>query len=414
MSVVAQIISDAINSSPLAVRSDTVTAHYASYKYNRILSCYSKVVRTFERLVADQGEIRTIAEHPKLFQAYNISKSRLSRLDYKKIIGRTYIDEWHKQVKDADALFVWTGYDFSKPSQEPTDPIFRQAANRAYNFVAQSAIFRIQDHLDYHGGYPVFWTFTCDPQNEIVLKSGREEFKLFCRKLKRQFGNFTFCAVPELGEETKRLHLHALFIFEDASKFTDPNFGHARGNLQLIPELRGLWEYGFSDPIAARTSPLDVWGELGWQWPAGQETSNHEAIAVYMAGYMNKDRKDIKGCRTRMSKGFGLARLEQMTLSEAILILSGNPNPFLTRVKMAAKCPPRFLKQIAAKKVFRPAFHPVLPLPKSGSVRDASSILKAQKSNLLNAGHSVSRGEHSEVELDQYHSLEKGVPIGLM
>jgi hypothetical protein len=433
---VAEIVSRAVNSSPCATRTPVCQAHYGSYKIARLQSCYRKILREVDEIkkqafklsnqrtdvnaneepfVNDMQKAASVMNdyllgHKVLMQRAREVKPRLSRLDNKELIGRTHIDEWFKKVQDKESLEAWCQHQFETNTPDKENPVYRKAAQRGRNARADSLIFRIQEQIA-EGGYPVFWTLTVEPRYEYILGKGREEFKLWTRKVRRKFGDFKYCAVTERGPDTGHIHLHALFIFESAAGFSDPNFGKPGSNL-LIPELRTLWPYGFSDPVGVRFNPVDHFGALGWRWPIGQPTGNPMAVAAYMADYTTKDTGELEGWRTKMSRNFGTMKLNQMTQADALLILLGDDRKLQKKLNFVSEPPKKLLREIAAKKIFAKAFHHNLPETKIGSVSQAAKTLTTEGFNRQNVGDSVNLGAASDVELDQYRVLTKPHPIG--
>jgi hypothetical protein len=412
--LVAEILARAVSSSPLTTATAVSGSHYPSYKQARVKACYNTIIRKTNQLVKEMGPQQVAIEFPVLMKRYASAKSRLPRLDNKELIASSIINEWFKPVRDIDAFSDYCGCDMRRQKSDKENAIYRTAAQRGERQRAESLRFRIQEHLDVVGGYPVFWTLTADPLHEYVFEKGRTEFKVFRELLKRRFGDFSYCGVTERGDEG-RLHMHCLFIFEDASGFSDPNFGRAGGNLQLIPELRSLWPYGFGDPVAVRFSPLDNYGQLGWRWPVGLKTGSPIAVALYMSKYVTQEKGDIGGCRTKMTRRFGLQRLDMMTNAEALMILAGDAKPLLNRLPLTDNPPLNLLRQIAARRIFGKSHRPLLPQTKIGSVAQAAQTLGRLKSTHTNVGNSVNHGDAFDAwELNNKRTLGRGLHIGRM
>ncbi len=349
----------------------------------------------------------------QLHAAARVARSRLpALLDYKEIIGRLpELNDWYKQVADREKIEEWIGCEYKRPSSDNKNVVYDRVEKRGRLVRASGLVFRCIEEMT-SGGFPVFNTLTLDPAHEYVIGRRREEFKLWTRKMRRQFGEFTYCGVTERGEEG-RLHMHVLMVFENGSQFSDPNFGKPDGDNQLVPELRGCWPYGFDTPIAARFSPLDMWGRIGWRWPKGLTTNPEEALALYMAKYLTKETEMIEGCRTKTSRNFGLQSLMAMTNAQALMVVNGHPNLILPQLKLKSTPPEKLLRYVAEKKIFGKA--PLLPLPKTkaGSVQLAAESLGIHRSSRMNAGDCLNPvADFNSKEFDQYRQTNHPVQIG--
>lgn len=406
--VVQQILGSALASCPVQTRTEIATSSYDTFKIERIRSVYERIIRLSSVMAKTHADADL--RFPALFSASGLAKIRLPRLDYNVLIGRDTTDLWYKQVSTREAVEAWLQLPFARERAAKQNKIYRKAAQKALGSRSSGLSWRIQEELTSPNVYPVFWTLTVDAQHEYVIEPRRDEFKLWVRHLKRRFGDLKYCCVVERGSEG-RLHFHSLFIFKSAARFSDPN--HLRpGDRAEIPELRGQWPYGLSNPVAVRYSPTDVYGRLGWRWPRERKTGAPEAVAIYMAKYLTKSTSEVNGCRSKMSRGFGLNRLSQMTIPQAMLILSGDPSNFINAHKWNKKPPLALLRKAAAKKLF--AGSPRLPLPtmKLGSVAQAALTLAMAKSTPMNAGDSLNPSRGFKGEFDQFKTRMEPVRIG--
>ena len=317
----AQIFANALASSPVQVRTQLVMSNWPTIKAERVRSAYRRILIKFSQMQRENPWAFD-RRHPQLVQAHSLAKSRLARLDYKELIGLpsslpspSEIDEWYKEVADVDRLSAFCGIPMHRAPSLKSNEVYKQAAARGLTRRAEQMAFRIQEELT-KPGYPVFWTLTVDPEHEHIIAPRREEFKVWLRKVRRHFGTFSYCCVVERGAEG-RLHYHCLFRFDDLSRLTDPNWNRPAGKQAEIPELRGFWPYGLSNPVAVRYNPADSYGRLGWRWPRGRKSGSPQAVALYMAKYLTKATDEVDGCRTKMSRNFGLQRL-QMTLPDMV------------------------------------------------------------------------------------------------
>lgn len=354
-----------------------------------------------------------ICTFPILLALLLSQKSDCLDLIIRKIIGRppsaSEIDGWFKEVSDVDRLSAFCGLSMRRAPAERTNPVYEQAAARSLRRRSEVMAYRIQEELSLPG-YPVFWTLTVDPEHEHIIAPRREEFKLWLRKVRRRFGNFTYCCVVERGAEG-RLHYHCLFRFDDLSRCTCPNWNRPRGNQQEIPEMRGFWPYGLSNPVAVRYNPADSYGQLGWRWPRGQKTGAPQAVALYMAKYLTKATYEVNGCRTKMSRNFGLHRL-QLTLPEIVQVLHNLPQRAIQRLPLTAAPPISIMRRISARSAFGNL--PRLPLPpmRTGSVAQAAQTLAMARSIRMSAGDSLTAGPGFEGCLNPYRRTIMPVSIG--
>lgn len=404
------ILATALSSCPVTPRTEIKQASYETFKVERIRSAYNSIIRKSEAI--SKTTANADLEFPLLFSAAGLAKIRLPRLDYNAIIRRDESDAWYKQVRDREAIETWTGVPFARDASEVKNAVYRKASLNSLNVRASELSWRIQEALS-DNVFPVFWTLTVDPDHEYVISRGRSEFYNFVKMVRRRFGDFEYCCVVERGA-LGRLHYHSLFLFSDLSQCTDPNFGRPDGNRAEIPELRGLWPYGLSNPVAVRYSPTDVFGRLGWRWPRGRQTGAPQAVALYMAKYLTKATDEVNGCRTKMSRGFGLKRLAQMNQSEALLILLGSPEMFLSRLTWASRPPKSTMKLFAARKLFGHTHRLPLPKTRTGSTVQAAKMLALAKSTPMNAGDSINRGAGFKDCLDPYRQPMQPLHIGGM
>lgn len=405
---VALVLSSALATCPVSTRSALVNANFATLKVERIRSSYERVIAVYKLVSRKTADADTA--FPQLARSASIAKTRLPRLDYNVIIAPSLLNKWYSQVRDRDSLNAWCGYDVSRSRSSFQSIIFRRAAQSSLRARKEELVYRIQERLVL-GGYPVFWTLTVDPEHEHIIAPRRDEFRFWLRKVRRRFGNFDYCCIVERGAEG-RLHYHCLFVFDDLSSCTCPNHMTPNGSREEIPEMRGFWPFGLSNPVAVRYSPADVYGLLGWRWPKGRKTGSPVAVALYMAKYVTKPTDEVNGCRSKMTRGFGLHRLNLMTEMEALSILLGDPQPFLNRVKLTSEPPLSIMKRCAARKLF--AQEPRLPLPgmRAGSVVLAAKTLAMAKSTPMNAGDSANLGDGFKGCLNQYRTPTQGLHIG--
>ncbi len=138
-----------------------------------------------------------------------------------------------------------------------------------------------------------------------------------------------YAAVVELGGKTGRAHYHVVHMCKALPDgCSDPTGGVRNGHMRRrreIDHLKSFWEYGNSIPLPVRTGPLDVYANLGWQWPYDKRTGRPLVVyplfsmARYIGKYLSegfgdprwKD-SDIPKHRTKMSQGLGLTAYRRM------------------------------------------------------------------------------------------------------
>ena len=106
----------------------------------------------------------------------------------------------------------------------------------------------------------------------------------------------SYIAVVELGTETQRLHLHAIWTAKDVPDAwkTDPNTHSPYATRTEIPAMAGLWRHGRTMDTAIRLSPEDAWGRLGWRWPRHKtktewaKVQHPGSVGRYLAQYVSK------------------------------------------------------------------------------------------------------------------------------
>ncbi len=351
-----------------------------SYINNKIVKKYLRCISISKKLDAR----KTAAPDRKTELASENFKISASRLDYYIITTQKQkLEGLYQQCKNAKS--VETNFGYLPDKSENNSYCFKRAQEIYWASRSEEWRFRILEELS-QPGYPVFWTLTVDPENEYIIKRGQREFGNWLRKIRKKFGELKYCCVTERGENG-RLHYHCLIIFEKC-RFTDPNEWRP-GGYREIPEMRGLWPYGLSNPIAIRYGPVDHFGKLGWRWPSNTKTGAPIAIALYMPKYLNKGTKDVNGCRTKMSKNFGLKNLQNLSLHKVLLLRNKDPDQIRRSLKLQSNPPQRLWQYSIGKILFSKQLPHTLPIPKAGSVRIAASIHSTRTSNRENAGDEV-------------------------
>ena len=175
--------------------------------------------------------------------------------------------------------------------------------------------------------------------NERVFEKYITRFKRYVRiacdgkeGFKKGDAYHSYFAVVEAGGERGRLHFHCVHFCRQLPKgIIDPNIGRKIPDRRICDELRCLWPYGYSAPIAVRFSGMDNYARLGWRWPVEYKNgkpvaikaSTGDALAHYVGDYITKA-QHIRGWKwkTRMSQGFGifLIRKSMKNMSDETLM----------------------------------------------------------------------------------------------
>lgn len=404
------LLGEAVMASPFVSLSTLSVANAQLCRLLRVRSVYRRILAYQTREHVDSPSFSLLCDR---------LRRRLLRLDYYVLIPPRPSDAvwselrgWYREVRDRSAVLRLCGYvDVYERGQVFVDPVFEAAAHASLRMRSEALVFRIIEALSSSVVYPVFVTLTVDSEHDGVLSAGRRDFEFFLRRVRRRLGEFEYCAVTERGD-LGRLHMHCLFLFE-ACSWLDPNFDRP-GNNQLIPGLSDLWTFGFSDWVEVRYNPLDVYGSLGHRWPSGLRTSNAVAVATYMGAYLSKPSMELNGCRSRMTRGFGLAMIRQiMTPALAVALLSGQPLPGNLLSLFQSEPPRRLLVYMAARMLFGKAFPSRLPQIRLGSVSVASLTRRQRMSNPSRRGDSVNVVSVCKRDLDKFDPGFDGVNMGV-
>lgn len=191
------------------------------------------------------------------------------------------------------------------------------------------AVWRLKMALEeaiHNKWYIIFNTLTIAPEhyNKVWIKNSKlfkqyiEKFDSFSNKQ-----NHNYFGVVEEGGVTNREHFHVVHMVKQlpTQYKGDPNRNMITPTNRIIDSLRPLWSYGFSTPIAVRTTASDPWAQLQWIWPVTIEKSIKTPIqsgsigrlANYMSKYITKNltKKGTGKWKTRQRQGLGLTILKQ-------------------------------------------------------------------------------------------------------
>lgn len=134
-----------------------------------------------------------------------------------------------------------------------------------------------------------------------------------------------YCRVFELGPKRGRLHMHVALIFDPKAMPESwlTEWGIKADHKRIVPvqpELSNMWEIGRAEVMPFRTSPGDVFGQIGWPWPRkvrGDQAvlpvnafGGAQALGAYLGKYLTKQAAGLKN-RRRMacSRSFGTKAL---------------------------------------------------------------------------------------------------------
>lgn len=248
----------------------------------------------------------------------------------------------------------------------------QRAAQHRFNINAEVA-YRVTQ-----GWYVVFNTLTVRPGAYYqVFNKHSKEFKNYVRNYQREIDeaeygtrnaprgtecNHVYFACVEEGGEGGRLHIHVLHLSRALPRGSnDPNRGRSQPTHRELWRLKRLWTHGNSTPIAARFSPKDAYGKIGWRWPIDKATGDAKVItsplqlANYMSKYINKGYTSCKRAkllwRVRKSQSLGKAILDELTSplsKEALLLLATDET---MKIKLNhQRIPPNLLRQAALRR----------------------------------------------------------------
>ncbi len=179
----------------------------------------------------------------------------------------------------------------------------------------------------YNNHYIIFNTLTVANENyNQVWDTKSQCFTNYIKQINKvALGkeNHEYFAVVEAGGKTNRNHYHVIHILKQINEETKqcPNYGKIYPTNRVINSFRKYWAYGFSSPLAVRTSYTDAWQKIGYRWsvdafhkplPAGSA----KKVANYISKYITKSMsiKEHKKWRTRPSHNLGMTIINQSIL----------------------------------------------------------------------------------------------------
>ena len=123
---------------------------------------------------------------------------------------------------------------------------------------------------------------------------GRAVLRAEGRSVKDSYNDcYRYLCVPEFGGQHGRLHWHVVHMVRTLPLGShDPNFGRKVRNYRQINSFRGMWPYGFTQPIAVRYQH-DAYSRKGWLWPVDKsgkamQSKPYQAVAWYVTKYVAK------------------------------------------------------------------------------------------------------------------------------
>ena len=241
--------------------------------------------------------------------------------------------------KARDAGFLGVGVDFPKEVKEFLR-LLLQATRRVRGCVISNRIALELLQAYRKRRYVFFETITVRAGEEEVLFPKSNDWKSFQRRWKIELKKaadakglddayHAYYCVPELGGRDQRLHYHILRITDQLPIGCSDPATFDGSYKREIDKVKEFWKFGFYQCIPVRWSD-DAFSRLGWRWPvdkAGQVIkSSLVRVALYVTKYVTKRYKEspssdniIWKLRTKMSRGFGLAILDQ-ELGKATLL----------------------------------------------------------------------------------------------
>jgi len=270
---------------------------------------------------------------------------------------------WRKLLANRPIRDIYSDYAYPKPVgfKDECSKMLEAATMKSRRGFTIQRLINAMTQAHRMGWFVVFDTLTISDDMARTFYStpnalrdyfrdvGREILSAENRSVKESTSDcYQYFCVPEFGTKEGRLHFHVIHLVRTLpSGSFDPNYGRSVRNRRQIESFRGLWPYGFTQPIAVRYSQ-DAFTRLGWLWPVDAKgiplkSTSYMSVAFYVAKYVNK-KHDVdkslkfegkswnislrsllstiptKVFRTRMSRNFGMKLPSMSALSTQSLI----------------------------------------------------------------------------------------------
>lgn len=205
----------------------------------------------------------------------------------------------------------------------------RQLEEASLSSRKHQIVFRLNLALEeavHQGWYIIMNTLTVSSENYTkVWKHNSKAFRDYIQRFDRISGkkNHVYYAVVEHGSLHDREHLHVIHMLKDIKNDwkKDPNYSLIQPTRREIDGIKPLWQFGYSSPIAVRTSGTDAWGLIGYRWPlrrvgklmVPEKSGSISRLANYLSKYITKaiTTKESKKWKQRIRQQMGMTIINQ-------------------------------------------------------------------------------------------------------
>ena len=256
--------------------------------------------------------------------------------------------ELNKQVPKKIHWESSTSLDWIQHKSESTDLIkhyLNTLSEQTLKAKKAEYLWRLKQEMEiklHDNWYIIMNTLTVAPEHYLkIWQKGSKQFSSYIKRFDRISGkeNHMYFAVVERGGSNNREHFHIIHMLKYIPPHckTDPNRSQIHPNRRILDSLREWWQYGFSAPIAVRTSYNDAWGQIGFRWPdklldngtyVPIDSGNAGQLSNYLSKYIVKsinEKGDQIQWKIRQSHHLGRTLLtklcQQLTRSQLLLLL---------------------------------------------------------------------------------------------
>lgn len=307
---------------------------------NQDISNYRKIKNRMDKFVR-QTQIQTpdlpyppakavkeINRLSKMAKYYRLNFSLIHNINIQNI--KKEINQWDKYKNHYEKVTELDWINNKRPLNDLQKTVLlnleeKQAKARRYQF-----LYRLNLEMEQainNRWYIIFNTLTVAPEyNKMVWDNESPAFNSYLKRWDRISGveNHKYFAVTEFGSKTSREHIHSVHFIKDLPEQAKqcPNRLATIPTRRIVEAFRTYWKYGFSAPIAVRTTASDPWAKIGYRWPVKFNKEKQwepidsgciNKLANYMTKYITKS-ISIKGdqkWKTRQSQNLGMTILHQ-------------------------------------------------------------------------------------------------------